>query len=78
MKKGAETIVAVALMQPGDLTFLQKPTADRGYPQINKAGFIFVAAGILGFFLKLIPVACWICIGIGVIVLLSPLLHKRY
>ena len=78
LKKSAETIVAVALKQQNALDFAQKNITDRGYPQINKAGFIFVAAGILGYFLKLILVACIICAAIGLIVLISPLFRKRY
>jgi hypothetical protein len=78
LKKGAESIVSLALKQSNNLTLLQKNTADKGYPQINKAGFIFVAAGILGYFLKLLLVACLICVAIGLIVLISPLFRKRY
>ena len=78
LKKSAETIVSVALKQQNDLDLTQKSITERGYPQINKAGFIFIAAGILGYFLKLIIYACIICVAIGLIVLISPLFRKRY
>ena len=55
-----------------------KPVAEHDYPQINKAGFILIGGGILGLILRLIPIACWILIVLGLIILLSPLFHKRY
>ncbi len=78
LKKGTQTIVSLALKQSDNPILSQKYTTDKGYPQINKAGFIFIAAGILGYFLKLILVACIICAVIGLIVLISPLFRKRY
>jgi len=78
VKNESNTVRTLVLNQLNDLTLSQKHAADRGYPQINKAGFIFVAAGILGLLLHLILVACIVLIVIGLIVLLSPLLHKRY
>ena len=78
VKNEVRTIKSLASKEVSDLTIAHKHISERGYPQINKAGFIFIAAAILGYFLHLILIACIIIGVIGLIVLLSPLLRKRY
>ena len=72
------TIRSLVSNQVMDLTISHKYVSERGYPQINKAGLIFIAAAILGYFLHLILIACIIIGVIGLFVLLSPLFRKRY
>jgi uncharacterized membrane protein len=55
-----------------------KPVAEHDYPQINKAGFILIGAGILAFILHLIIYACIALVVLGIFILLSPLFHRRY
>ncbi len=78
VKKEAGKVLTVATGKSNTPVLSPTHTTERGYPQINKAGFILIAGGVLGFFLHLILIACIIIAALGLIILLSPLFRKRY
>ena len=78
VKKEAGKMKALVVQHKNDFAYSEKHIAERGYPQINKAGFILIAGGVLGFLLHLIAVACIVLIVLGVFILVSPLFRKRY
>ena len=77
-KKEAVKVIMMASSRSGNTVLSPTHITERGDPQINKAGFILIAGGILGYLLHLILIACIIIAAIGLFVLLSPLFHKRY
>ncbi len=77
-KKEAGKVIMIATGKSGNPVLSPTHIADRGYPQINKAGFILIAGGLLGFLLHLIAVACIVLIVLGLVILISPLFRKRY
>ena len=68
----------VSALAKSDINTSKKATAESGYPQINKAGFILIGAGVLAIILHLIIYACIALMVLGLIILIAPLFHKRY
>ena len=76
--KSAKEIAKAIVLHAPAFSFVEKHITDRDYPQINKAGFILILAGVLALLFHLILIACIALIVIGLVVLLSPLFRRRY